>query len=176
MQPFSQMNTEAMRPSTLPSRPSSPQSQNQVDVYFFFSAWLCSFRTFLTIFCSSMRKARTMRSRTQLPHLEPPYARCTVFLGLEIWAYSRGRRAGIWNRRSCQQAVFLDKRCRASSCGRRPSRERFALPELAKTGSQILSSCQYTQGRRGLSIVHVSQSHIFLQLVQKSRRHLHQGA
>jgi hypothetical protein len=94
MQPFSLMNTEAMRPSTLPSRPSSPQNQNQVDAYFFFSAWFCSFRTFLTIFCSSMRKARTMRSRTQLPHLEPPYARWTVFLGLEIWAYSRGRRAG----------------------------------------------------------------------------------
>lgn len=63
-------------------------------VYFFFSLWVCSFRTFLTIFCSSIRKALTMRSRTQLPHLEPPYARWTVFFGLEIWAYSRGRRAG----------------------------------------------------------------------------------
>jgi len=37
-----------------------------------------------------------MRSRTQLPHLEPPYARWTVFLGLEIWAYSWGRSAGIY--------------------------------------------------------------------------------
>lgn len=53
-------------------------------IYFFFSLWLCSFSTFLTIFCSSIRKARTILSRTQLPHLEPPYARWTVFLGLEI--------------------------------------------------------------------------------------------
>src|SRR4051812_33184994 len=44
-----------------------------------------------------MRKARTTRSRTQLPHLEPPYARWTVFLGRERVAYSRGRRAGICN-------------------------------------------------------------------------------
>lgn len=36
-----------------------------------------------------------MRSRTQLAHLEPPYARWTVFFGREIWEYSRGRRAGI---------------------------------------------------------------------------------
>ena len=38
-----------------------------------------SFNTFLTIFCSSIKNARTIRSRTQLPHREPPYARRTVF-------------------------------------------------------------------------------------------------
>lgn len=41
-------------------------------VYFFFWLASCSFITFLTIFCSSIRKARTIRSRTQPPHREPP--------------------------------------------------------------------------------------------------------
>lgn len=59
----------------------------------------------MTIFCSSMRKARTMRSRTQLPHLEPPYARWTVFLGFEICEYSRGRRAGICRTPPSQYAI-----------------------------------------------------------------------
>ena len=36
-----------------------------------------------------------MRSWTQLAHREPPYARWTVFLGRDTWAYSRGRSAGI---------------------------------------------------------------------------------
>lgn len=45
---------------------------NQKCIYFFFWPCSCSFRTFLTIFCSSIRKARTMRSRTQPPHREPP--------------------------------------------------------------------------------------------------------
>jgi hypothetical protein len=49
----------------------------------------------LTIFCSSIKKARTILSRTQLLHREPPYARETVFCGRETVAYSRGRRAGI---------------------------------------------------------------------------------
>lgn len=53
-----------------------------------------SLRTFLTIFCSSIKNALTMRSRTQLPQREPPYARRTVFWALEVVAYSRGRRAG----------------------------------------------------------------------------------
>ena len=77
-----------------PSCPPEPKPHSFV-AYFFLSDWVCSLSTFLTIFCSSMRKARTTRSRTQLPHLEPPYARWTVFLGLESPAYSRGRRAGI---------------------------------------------------------------------------------
>lgn len=41
-------------------------------VYFFFWLASCSFITFLTIFCSSIKKARTILSRTQLPHREPP--------------------------------------------------------------------------------------------------------
>ena len=94
--PFSMVNTKAMKtvhPSAVNPPPTAhyPRANR---VYFFLSLWLCSFSTFLTIFCSSMRKARTIRSRTQLAHLEPPYARWTVFLGLEIWEYSRGRRAG----------------------------------------------------------------------------------
>jgi hypothetical protein len=50
----------------------------------------------------SVRKKRdierpnsTHRDFTHSPHLEPPYARRTVFWRLEIEAYSRGRRAGI---------------------------------------------------------------------------------
>ena len=35
------------------------------------------------------------RSWTQLPHLDPPYARWTVLVGLETLAYCRGRSAGI---------------------------------------------------------------------------------
>jgi hypothetical protein len=38
------------------------------------------------------------RSRTQLPHREPPYARQIVFWRLETWWYSFGRRAGICGR------------------------------------------------------------------------------
>ena len=45
-----------------------------------FSFACCSFSTFFTIFCSSTRKARTMRSRTAPPLSTPPYARFTVFL------------------------------------------------------------------------------------------------
>jgi hypothetical protein len=100
MQPwfFHDVNTVAMKNQPFsqvpfPQQARSPQFRDSA--YFFFSLVVCSLRTFLTIFCSSIRKARTILSRTQLPHLEPPYARWTVFLGLEIWAYSRGRRAGI---------------------------------------------------------------------------------
>jgi len=50
--------------------------------------------TFFTIFCSSIRKARTTRSLTQFAQRDPPYARWTVLVGLETWEYSRGRRAG----------------------------------------------------------------------------------
>lgn len=59
----------------------------------FFSA---SRITFFTIFCSSIRKARTTRSLVQLAQRLPPYERETVFLGRETVAYSRGRRAGIY--------------------------------------------------------------------------------
>lgn len=71
-----------------------PHSTQKPDIYFFLS--VCSLSTFLTIFCSSMRKARTTRSWTQLAHREPPYDRLTDFWGLEIWEYSRGRRAGTY--------------------------------------------------------------------------------
>ena len=38
----------------------------------FFSFSCCSFKTLLTIFCSSIKKALTILSLTQLAHLEPP--------------------------------------------------------------------------------------------------------
>ncbi len=63
----------------------------------FFS--LVSFRTFFTIFCSSIKNALTIRSRTQFPHRLPPYALRTDFWDLEIVAYSLGRRAGIYERK-----------------------------------------------------------------------------
>lgn len=53
-------------------------------------------RAFFTIFCSSTRKARTMRSRTAPPLSTPPYARCTVFLLCDrrLLLYCAGRRRG----------------------------------------------------------------------------------
>src|SRR5205823_767697 len=75
-------------------------------LYFFTPFFSCeSFTTFLTIFCSSIKKARTILSRTQLPHREPPYAREMLFCGRETVAYSRGRRAGIY-RYECEQKGF----------------------------------------------------------------------
>eukprot|EP01051_Picozoa_sp_SAG22_P014378 SAG22_NODE_1736_length_3690_cov_17.289613_1_plen_60_part_00 len=53
------------------------------------------FITFFTILASSIKKARTIRCRTQAAHREPPYARDTVFCRLEIAMYSVGRRHGI---------------------------------------------------------------------------------
>lgn len=64
--------------------------------YFFFAA-SASFITFFTIFCSSIKKARTTLSLTQFAHRDPPYALRTVLLGFEIWLYSCGRRAGTFH-------------------------------------------------------------------------------
>lgn len=50
--------------------------------------------TFLTIFASSIKNARSILVFTQSPHLEPPYALRTVFLVFETVAYLRGRKAG----------------------------------------------------------------------------------
>jgi hypothetical protein len=47
---------------------------NRPPTYFFLLPSACSFRTFFTIFCSSIRKARIIRCRTQFEHLDPPYA------------------------------------------------------------------------------------------------------
>ena len=66
-------------------------------LYFFPPFFSCvSFNTFFTIFCSSIKNARTILSRTQLPHLDPPYALRTVFCACDVVAYSRGLRAGIY--------------------------------------------------------------------------------
>ena len=51
-------------------------------------------RAFFTIFCSSTRKARTMRSLTTPAARWPPYARCTVFLLLFTRCRLLGRTAG----------------------------------------------------------------------------------
>ena len=51
-------------------------------------------RTFFTIFCSSTRKARMMRSFTTAWLRWPPYARCTVLFFLLRRESSLGRRAG----------------------------------------------------------------------------------
>jgi hypothetical protein len=74
----------------------SPHEWIFTHLYFLPPFFSCeSFNTFFTIFCSSIKNARTILSRTQLLHREPPYARDTVFCGRETVAYSRGRRAGI---------------------------------------------------------------------------------
>ena len=72
------------------------------------SAYFWALRTFLTIFCSSMRKARTMRDRVQWLHREPPYARVTVLLGLERFLASIGRVA-LMPQSSLPQSPHLGK-------------------------------------------------------------------
>jgi hypothetical protein len=52
-------------------------------------AWALS--TLLTIFCSSMRKARTTRWRTQRGQRQPPYERLTVFMRRDMRLHSTGR-------------------------------------------------------------------------------------
>lgn len=98
---FSMMNTVAMKNLTLPPKVyrHSVSSMATALYLLFFSLWVCSLRTFLTIFCSSIRNARTILSLTQLAHLEPPYARWTVFFGRDVVAYSLGRRAGSYRTR-----------------------------------------------------------------------------
>lgn len=87
-----------------PLRPDARTQRESKTAYFLPLFFSCvSFSTFLTIFCSSMRKARTIRSRTQLAHLEPPYARDTDFWVLDMVAYSLGRRAGSYTHISRQQ-------------------------------------------------------------------------
>lgn len=58
----------------------------------------CNLSTFFTIFCSSTRNARMMRSRTTLCDRVPPYARLTVlfFLDKRLLLYSVGLRWGIY--------------------------------------------------------------------------------
>ena len=51
----------------------------------------CDFSTFFTIFCSSMRNARTTRDLTQLAQREPPYARATVRWRLATFLKAIGR-------------------------------------------------------------------------------------
>jgi len=63
----------------------------------FFCSFSCVFITFDTIFCSSIKNARTIRLRTQLAHREPPYARVTVFKRFVMRVFSRGR-AGVMPR------------------------------------------------------------------------------
>lgn len=109
-----------------PSQMNTQVSPSIPPLYFF--CW-DSLSTFFTIFCSSIKKARTMRSRTQLAHLDPPYARWTVFFGREIWEYSRGRSAGIY----CVINVSI------------PLQEiviRFKAPLLAFRTSRLLPSDQ----------------------------------
>lgn len=80
-------------------------SLNVDKAYDFASHRICAYQ--LTC-CSSIKKALMTLSCTQFAHLEPPYARCTVFFGLEILAYSLGRRAGIPGRAVPQSPHFGD--------------------------------------------------------------------
>src|ERR1051326_6582240 len=99
-------------PKVYHTTPTSPQHHYQRQTVHRFPpfAWL-SLSTFFTIFCSTIKKARTTRScpvrqhnalleirlnhtLTQLAQRDPPYARETLFLGLETVAYCLGRSAG----------------------------------------------------------------------------------
>merc|ERR1712166_904870 len=62
--------------------------------------------TCFTIFCSSIRKARTMRARTHLAQREPPYARDTFFLFFARRAYRVGFSTGIPWRAEWQSPHF----------------------------------------------------------------------
>lgn len=55
----------------------------------------CAFNTFATIFCSSIRNARTIRSRTHLWQRDPPYVLDTVFRRFDILLRSSGREGVI---------------------------------------------------------------------------------
>ena len=90
----------------------------------------------MTTFCSSIRKARTIRSWTQLAHRDPPYARWTVFLGRETVAYSRGRRAGIPASLVPQSWRLLKKRFRDAGLG---------LTYTALGGSALLLDVEVTE-------------------------------
>jgi len=69
-------------PTVLPPKPSPAQAPAVTRWRLAYSAFFLS--TFFTIFCSSMRKARMIRSRTAFPHRVPPYARLTVFCRFEM--------------------------------------------------------------------------------------------
>ena len=94
-----------------PRRRAAPQKLSR-RVYALGSAAL-AFRTFLTILFSSIRKARTMRSRTQPAQREPPYARETFFWRLEMREYSIGRSAGICGRKRVCGEVSLGAKAAA---------------------------------------------------------------
>ena len=80
----------------------------QKSVYFFPPVcWALSTRT--TIFCSSMRKARTILSRTHLWQHEPPYVRDTVFMRRDMEHLSIGRDGRIWNQRKPNKLSTKDK-------------------------------------------------------------------
>lgn len=65
--------------------------------------------TFFTIFCSSTRKARTMRSLTTPAARWPPYARCTVFLLLFTRCREEGRTAGSCRQRTAAQTAVMSR-------------------------------------------------------------------
>lgn len=91
-------------------------------IIYFRTVFCCDLMTFFTIFASSTRNARRIlgdsrylldvkigrnahRDFTQEPHREPPYARQIVFWRLEMVAYWRGRRAGIYTRTKVRDTV-----------------------------------------------------------------------
>jgi hypothetical protein len=90
----------ACKPTTAAQVSSKEEAQAgsrrpQVGAYLAGAMAACCLSTFFTIFCSSIKKARTMRWRTHWPHREPPYARDTFFCRLLMRWYSDGRSAGI---------------------------------------------------------------------------------
>merc|ERR1719384_2122899 len=92
-----------------------------------------SAKTCFTHFCSSMRKARTMRILTHLAHLEPPYARLMDRLRFLSLRYSIGLSAGMPMRRFLQSpqcgpfALFFTTRAISRPPGVRSGRILFDL-------------------------------------------------
>merc|ERR1719210_1538457 len=67
-----------------------------------------------------MRKARTMRMRTHLPHREPPYARFMERLRFFSLLYSTGRKAGMPFRRFLQSPQWGPLALLLDSAGNQP--------------------------------------------------------
>lgn len=105
--------------------------------------------TFFTIFCSSTRKARTMRSLTTPAARWPPYARCTVFLLLLMRCRELGRTAG-----SCAGQGA------GARCGGAVSRRAGAAARQRRQGggspAAAICGCCCSSGACGAAMAHGS--------------------
>lgn len=96
--------------------------------------------TFFTIFCSSTRKARTMRSLTTPAARWPPYARCTVFLLLFTRCREEGRTAGSCGQRAAARTVVVGHAGQQSRAAAAWQMEVLAQPRRLPREAVVCSS------------------------------------